>query len=752
MKVAFLFLTVFCMGAYAQNFPFPQQVNFPNTIKPNNVTQAQMNQAVAAFYDNWKRNYLTPGQFIPNTFYVAGGNTGGSLSDKGTSEGHGWGMIITALMAGYDDSAQIYFDGLYRMFDATRSTINPNLMGWLITANEDGRNSSAADGDMDIAYALILAHHQWGSDGDINYIQQATTMITEGINVDIINSESRRIMLGDWDNNPLTTRSSDWMPGHLRAYYHVTGENILLEAVDEIYSMIQSITTNFSPSTGLMPDFVAGETPAPAAPNFLESEYDGDFYYNACRFPLRIVADFAHHSTPEARDAVNNILNWLKPSTNNNPLLVRAGYRLNGEPIHTFSDISFTAPLIAAAIADATHQEWLNDGWEVISTRSSSYYPDTINLLSMLLISGNWWAPPSAIFAGQFRLVTDVEPLGGGAIVRTPASLFYEGGTIVELTALPAAGFEFSAWSGDIDGTINPITVTINAETTVVAVFVPSIGSDITMIDDCEDGTITTLWQGSWYSFSNPATTTNPAPFAMSTPGYNSQYAAMVSFNLEQGDYQWLPYAGMGFSITSPEHAHNLGASSGIGFHYRSTHALSFRVELSTVIDYAHYAVALPVSNEWRFAFFEWGNFSQPNWGTRVDFNLEAATNFSWYIENQSGASGELWVDNIFVQGEAGMPVSVKKKVESIEAVELKVYPNPFNPIATINVSIPIQMDAQLKVFDIAGRLVKDFNVKNLEKGVHPFLFDGTMFTSGIYLVRFTHGDKNLDEKMILLK
>jgi hypothetical protein len=44
---------------------------------------------------------------------------------------------------------------------------------------------------------------------------------------------------------------------------------------------------------------------------------------------------------------------------------------------------------------DSSHQAYLNAGWDRIKNWRKNYYGDTINLLCMLLISGNWWAPIS---------------------------------------------------------------------------------------------------------------------------------------------------------------------------------------------------------------------------------------------------------------------------------------------------------------------------------------------------------------------
>ena len=51
-------------------------------------------------------------------------------------------------------------------------------MAWAQTKNfTDIDGTSATDGDMDIAYSLLLANEQWGSNGKINYLKEAQLMI-----------------------------------------------------------------------------------------------------------------------------------------------------------------------------------------------------------------------------------------------------------------------------------------------------------------------------------------------------------------------------------------------------------------------------------------------------------------------------------------------------------------------------------------------------------------------------------------------
>ncbi|HEY8400843.1 MAG TPA: glycosyl hydrolase family 8 [Cytophagaceae bacterium] len=436
-------LTLSVSVVFSQNRPFPQEINYPGCIKPNNVTQASMNTSVKEFYDYWKNKYLKNDlSSLPGGYYVKGEITGSpnGYIPLGSSEGQGYGMIITALMAGYDSNAKTYFDGLFKTARAYKSSINSNLMGWVVAdnINAQGSFSSATDGDMDIAYALLLAHYQWGSGGAINYLEEAKKMITNGIKADEINS-SKRTNLGDWDNNAYNTRPSDWMPGHMHAYKVATGDVFWDEVANTVYNMISSITASHSSATGLMPDFVVGATPTPANPNFLEGPNDGNYYYNACRYPLRIVIDYAHFGTPAAKNAVNKIVDWAKTKTGGSPGSIKAGYTLAGNDLagSNYQSSIFIGPMVAAGVVDVTHQNWVNSGWATIQGMKASYFEDSFNLLTMLFISGNWWAPvPDE--SNQAPTVTITAPANNASYTQ-------------------GESFTISASASDADGSISKV-------------------------------------------------------------------------------------------------------------------------------------------------------------------------------------------------------------------------------------------------------------------------------------------------------
>jgi vibriolysin len=88
----------------------------------------------------------------------------------------------------------------------------------------------------------------------------------------------------------------------------------------------------------------------------------------------------------------------------------------------------------------------------------------------------------------QYTLTTN--SVGNGSITLDPAGGTYCEGTVVTLTAAPDAGWQFDNWSGDLSGTANPTTITMDSNKSVTANFSQLPVPDYTL-------TVTTVGQGS---------------------------------------------------------------------------------------------------------------------------------------------------------------------------------------------------------------------------------------------------------------
>jgi endoglucanase len=389
-------------------FPFPQHVHYSaGTILPNHRSQAQLDQDVRDAYTDWKASFLvqagTEGDGHPR-YRVRVGPLAG---DRTVSEGQGYGMLIVALMAGYEANAQTLFDGMWEYFNDHRSSIDSRLMDFSVNADEipdaDG-NDSAFDGDADIAMALLLAEQQWGNGGRINYHTQALSVLA-GQAASVMGASSKLPLLGDWVDpagaqyNQYTVRSSDFMPGHFVNFARVTGQSIWTDSLAAMTAAIEDIQQLHSPVTGLLPDFLLRNTAMPpryqpVAPNFLEGPDDGHYYYNAGRDPWRLASYVLLYGDAATAIQVRRMSTWIASSTGGNPQLIRPGYLLNGTPIETSYFTSFfAAPLAVASMLDPARQSFLNATYDAVRLQREGYYEDSVTLLCLLVMSGNYWDP-----------------------------------------------------------------------------------------------------------------------------------------------------------------------------------------------------------------------------------------------------------------------------------------------------------------------------------------------------------------------
>jgi len=89
----------------------------------------------------------------------------------------------------------------------------------------------------------------------------------------------------------------------------------------------------------------------------------------------------------------------------------------------------------------------------------------------------------------------------------------------------------------------------------------------------------------------------------------------------------------------------------------------------------------------------------------------------------------------------------LEKKV--ISKTSLSIYPNPFNPITTINFTTN-SINSSVKVYDIKGREIMSKSFSRI--GPNSMTFNGTKQASGIYFVKAMSGTNIITKKMILIK
>ncbi|MFB6632889.1 glycosyl hydrolase family 8 [Streptomyces sp. NPDC056362] len=367
------------------------------TLKPTG-TQSALDQKVVDHYDKWKAAFVR--QNCGNGWYQI---ISPDADHPYVAEAQGYGMVIAATMAGADPDAKKIFDGLVKWTIDHPSSVNPNLLA----AEQDtacrsvNGGDGATDGDMDVAYGLLLADKQWGSTGTYNYRDLALKHIA-AIKKDEVNPTTKLLKLGDWsgsgDQYYYISRTSDWMVDHFRAFRAASGDTTWDSVRGAHQTQISRLQSTYASGTGLLPDFVVdtNTTPRPAPGQVLEDAHDGAYWWNACRTPWRIADDAVTSGDATSLAAARKVNGWIKSKTGGDPNKIAVGYKLNGTPISSGSEAAFFAPFAVAAMTDPGSQAWLDALWnKMVATPvdTSSYFSASIQLQVMITASGNHWVP-----------------------------------------------------------------------------------------------------------------------------------------------------------------------------------------------------------------------------------------------------------------------------------------------------------------------------------------------------------------------
>ncbi|MCB1182878.1 DUF1349 domain-containing protein [bacterium] len=108
---------------------------------------------------------------------------------------------------------------------------------------------------------------------------------------------------------------------------------------------------------------------------------------------------------------------------------------------------------------------WAFAGWSGDVTSTQNPLPVTMD--------GATAVTATFVVVPQFTLTTDALPVTDGSVTLDPPGGTYNQGTVVTLTAVPATGFSFDAWSGDLTGSVNPETLVMDGNKSVTAGFLP---------------------------------------------------------------------------------------------------------------------------------------------------------------------------------------------------------------------------------------------------------------------------------------
>jgi endoglucanase len=371
------------------SYPFgSHQTSYVAGITPSVVNQQTQDALIRTRYDTWKSGLSAR---CGGTVVVF------SSSYATVSEGMGYGMLLAVLMAGHDKDAKTLFDSLFKVVRAHPAyNLNPNssLMEWRLRpdCSSAGGGWNAMDGDLDIAMALLMADRQWGSAGTVDYKAEGLKTIA-ALKLHNMSAVGHTKGLP----NPNHSRTSDYMITHFKAFKRVTGDGYWDLATNTAFQLLDLMQAKYSPATGLIPDFIVNlDSSAAPSPGWIadSNANEGFYYWNACRLPWRLASDYVTTGDTRSKVIASKLTDFFERSSGGQPNRIAAGYKLDGTVLSNYAAPAFIGPATAGAMVDGRFQSFLNSLWSYSSAHpGSGYYESELQLISLIVASGNWWNP-----------------------------------------------------------------------------------------------------------------------------------------------------------------------------------------------------------------------------------------------------------------------------------------------------------------------------------------------------------------------
>jgi endo-1,4-beta-D-glucanase Y len=368
-NIAVIIMLFFPLKRYifGQTRPFPQNADYPCGYKTSVISAVDLQVT----YERWKKLYL---KNCDGMYRVCVGDTIVTIS-----EGMGYGMLITAY---YGDKER--FDRLFEFYKTKRTKIAHNLMGWRVTCDSVIDPGSATDGDIDVAFALIVAHSQWGGE----YLKEAKEIISilkEHYFVDC-NGVCTMKPGGHWGGCDLTDISY-YAPAYFRVFADVTKDSFWDKVADHSYKILHN---GADEATGLVPDWQSYDGVPGGDPS---SGRDGYFHYDASRAPWRIALDYLWNGNEEAKNWCVKLSDFADSIGAAN---IVDGYDLDGTPRGLYNNGAFVGGFAVGAMCNsqaivdnfALRLIYLDSVGE-----DNQYFNLSLRCLYELVLTGNFWKP-----------------------------------------------------------------------------------------------------------------------------------------------------------------------------------------------------------------------------------------------------------------------------------------------------------------------------------------------------------------------
>lgn len=320
-------------------------------------------------------------------------DTPDGIANSTVSEGIAYGMLIAVML---DDQALFDDFWSYAQLFLNKS----GLMDWYIAPDGNSRLGvgAATDADEDMAWALVMAHRQWGTRELQRYLDDAKRLIEAILTTEVDQGTWRDMLLpgDDWRGRDVFNPSY-FAPNQFRLFGEITGTDAKWHRIiDEGYRVLfRSLgAAQGNAYNGLVPAWCTSRgEPVEAFPGALTN-----YQYDSARTPFRLIQDYQVCRDPRARRYLTQVTDFFAGVGAEN---IVDGYALDGTPLPDPKSIRpnpgsavFVGCAAAGAMFSPEYQTFIDGAYSRVRTGKllarSRYYNQCWTVLSLLMLTGNF--------------------------------------------------------------------------------------------------------------------------------------------------------------------------------------------------------------------------------------------------------------------------------------------------------------------------------------------------------------------------
>lgn len=377
-------IAVLLTGAvHSQTFKYPLNVKFKYGFLPKTLTTETFDK----WYSSYKKSSLLPECNGGIRTYSADQGEDNQITKV---ESMGWSMIIAAYM--HDKTT---FDGLYKFYKSKLQ--GHGMMAWKVTCGGVSDAGSASDGDLDVAFAMVVASWQWGD----SYKSEAVKLINT-VKKLIVNCNGTSVIAGGMAGGGTyggcnETDISYHTPAFFRCFAEVTSDAAWTKLADDTYTLLNN---GANPTTGLIPDWQALN--GGQASGGRKHSYG----FDACRAPWRIALDYLWNGNEKAKAWCTKISDWAYKI---GPANIKDGYNLDGSVTGSYHNMSYVGGFAVAAMCNS--QEVVDAFGKHIAEKmpfDSYWYHGFLGNCYLMTMTGNMWNLKDALDAVGNKKIQNV--------------------------------------------------------------------------------------------------------------------------------------------------------------------------------------------------------------------------------------------------------------------------------------------------------------------------------------------------------